>query len=79
MRCWKDKSLPDMNLKLGKEIPGQSCSKLQLLRFLLTHYCPTATVVTVFSKFRVFKKEGIMEQITYEHRAYESVDDKRLS
>ena len=30
-------------------------------------------------KFRLLKKEGIMEKISYECRDYESVDDKSLS
>ena len=44
----------------------------------ITHYCLTGTFVTVSLRFR-FKKEGIIENNSYERRAYESVDDKSLS
>ena len=31
------------------------------------------------SKILILNKEGIIEQISYERRAYESVDEKRVS
>ena len=31
------------------------------------------------AKILILNKEGIIEKISYEHRAYESVDEKSLS
>ena len=36
-------------------------------------------LVYVWQKFRFKKKEGIIEKISYEHRTYESVDDRSHS
>ena len=47
-------------------------------KYRLTHFLPMFTFVTVLLKFG-FKKKGIMEKISYERRAYESVDVKSLS
>ena len=31
------------------------------------------------TKISIFKEEGIMEKVSYDHSVYESVDDKSLS
>ena len=45
----------------------------------LTLYDLGERISSVWLKFRIFKKEGIIEKITYEHRGYESADDRSLS
>ena len=43
---------------------------------LLNPLPPNGTICTFLLKFRLKKKEGIVEKKFYERRAYESVDDK---
>ena len=45
----------------------------------LTHFLPMSTFGTVLLKFWFYRKEAIMEKISYERLAYESVDDKSSS
>ena len=40
---------------------------------------PTRTLVAPFTKISILFWEGIIKKISYERRAYESVDEKSLS
>ena len=40
---------------------------------------PKGKIIHGIAKISFKKKEGIMKKISYESRAYESVDDKSLS
>ena len=40
---------------------------------------PDPLYILCMTKISILKKEGIIEKNSYERRAYESVDDRRLS
>ena len=40
---------------------------------------PRRTLVAPFTKISILFQEGIIKKISYERRAYESVDEKSLS
>ena len=47
---------------------------------LLTHYCIASNIYLVgLTKFLISILEGILREISYERRDYESVDEKSLS
>ena len=48
-------------------------------KFKINPLVPNGTICSRIVKISFLKKEGIAEKSCYERRAYESIDDKRLS